>query len=236
MNKGNDRRSAKRISYICEVDCEGEGISRLSTRINDISLTGAFIDSLTCFAPGTVVRLKFDVKGVSIETDAEVRYSMPQIGMGVHFLRLTSDHHAALESLIEGKPLVLPEPPQQAVHKTEATGADAQSIFMGNLAMVNLLDAIQMIENSRMTGALMLTLPGLKGEIQFNSGLIAGARTGDEAGAGALTKFIDVHDGTFEFIKSDEPYNPTIQTRSNLGLLTDMMRVKDQETVAPSHD
>jgi hypothetical protein len=131
---------------------------------------------------------------------------------------------------------VLPEPPQQAVHKTEATGADAQSIFMGNLAMVNLLDAIQMIENSRMTGALMLTLPGLKGEIQFNSGLIAGARTGDEAGAGALTKFIDVHDGTFEFIKSDEPYNPTIQTRSNLGLLTDMMRVKDQETVAPSHD
>jgi hypothetical protein len=236
MNKGNDRRLAKRISYICEVDCEGEGISRLSTRINDISLTGAFIDSLTCFAPGTVVRLKFDVKGVSIETEAEVRYSMPQIGMGVHFLRLTSEQRAALESLIEGKPLVLPEPPEQAVHKTEATGAGAQSIFMGNLAMVNLLDAIQMIENSRMTGALRLNLPGLNGEIQFNSGLIAGALADGADGASALTKFINVHDGTFEFIKSDEPYNPTIQTRSNMGLLTDMMRVKAEESAAPSRD
>ncbi len=231
MIKSNERRSAKRISHICEVECEGDGISRLSTRINDISLTGAFIDSMTCYAPGTRVRLRFKIKGVMIETDAEVRYSMPQIGMGVHFLWLKADQQAALESLIEGKPLVLPEPPpeQAAVRKTRAEGAESQSLFMGNLAAVSLFDAIQMIENSRMTGALTLTLPDLTGDIQFNSGLIAGAVARDLAGTDALSKFLDANEGTFEFRRSEESYNPTIKTLSNTGLLMDILRIKDEQ-------
>src|SRR5436190_23802844 len=108
MLYGKDRREAKRISYICEVECDASGVSRLATRINDLSMTGAFIDSMTCFAVGTILNLTFHVKNVKIETTAEVRYSMAQQGMGVQFLDLKPDHVAALESLIEVKPLVLP--------------------------------------------------------------------------------------------------------------------------------
>src|SRR5437764_2694498 len=84
MLYGQERRVAKRISYICEVECDASGVSRIATRINDLSMTGAFIDSMTCFATGTILNLRFHVKNIRIETTAEVRYSMPQMGMGVH--------------------------------------------------------------------------------------------------------------------------------------------------------
>src|SRR5215510_7989653 len=109
MRYGNERREAKRISYLCEVECEGDGIARTATRINDISMTGAFIDSMAAYSPGTRITLRFRVKDIPIETTAEVRYSIPQMGMGVRFLDLKPLHLAALESLIEGKPLVLPK-------------------------------------------------------------------------------------------------------------------------------
>ena len=86
MSYGKERRVAKRISYICEVQCEGSGISRLATRINDLSLTGAFIDSITCYPQGTILTLRFHIKDILIETTAEVRYSMQRMGMGLHFL------------------------------------------------------------------------------------------------------------------------------------------------------
>ena len=43
-----DRRSAKRISYLCEVEWEGNGMSRVNTRVNDLSITGAFIALVDC--------------------------------------------------------------------------------------------------------------------------------------------------------------------------------------------
>ena len=116
MRNHKDRREAKRISYLCEVQCEGAGLSRLATRINDLSLTGAFVDSLTCYPPGTILRLRFHIKDALIETTAEVKYSMPQMGMGVHFLDLKPDHLAALESLIDGKPLMRPAPGLSLIH------------------------------------------------------------------------------------------------------------------------
>src|SRR5438132_13079177 len=97
MNSGKERREAKRISYICEVECEGAGISRLATRITDLSTTGAFIDSMTNYAPGTQLTLKFRIKEVLIETQCEVRYSLPQMVMGVRFVQMPPQTLAVLE-------------------------------------------------------------------------------------------------------------------------------------------
>src|ERR687884_1992117 len=108
MNLGKERREAKRISYICEVECEGAGISRLATRITDLSTTGAFIDSMVNYAPGTQLTLKFRVKDVIVETQCEVRYSLKPMGMGVRFVNMPAEAQAMLEHLIDGKPLVAP--------------------------------------------------------------------------------------------------------------------------------
>ena len=228
MLYGKERREAKRISYICEVECDASGVSRLATRLNDLSMTGAFIDSMTCFAVGTILNLTFHIKNVRIETTAEVRNSMPQMGMGVRFLDLKPEHVAALESLIEGKPLVLP--PAAAESTTPSPGASkGADMLTGNFAVVSMFDVIQIIENNRLGGALSVDSLAANGEIQFDEGQIVGAQSGLDTGVEALKHFLDVTEGSFEFKRTSASYPRTIKAGSNMSLMLDLLRVKDEE-------
>jgi hypothetical protein len=231
MRYGKDRRESKRISYLCEVECEGAGLNRLATRINDLSTTGAFIDSLTCYAPGTHLRLRFHIDDALIETTAEVRYTMPQMGMGVRFIDLEPDHLAALESLIEGKPLIRPPttPEQCDGSESKQNGWDTPEMLLGNFAVVSMFDIIQIIENNRLGGVLRVTSRSVNGDIQFNDGQIAGAHSGSKAGVEALKGFLDVTEGSFEFRKSAARYPSTIDAPSNMSLMLDLLRVIDEE-------
>ena len=234
MSNGKDRRDAKRISYICEVQCEGSGISRLATRINDLSLTGAFIDSIMCFTPGTILRLKFHIKDVLIETAAEVRYSMPRMGMGVLFLELRPDHVAALESLIDGKPLIVPPttPEANEVSEPRPTGSATPYVLLGNFAVVSMFDVIQIIENNRLCGALAVKSPAANGEMHFNDGRIVGAYSGPSIGAEALKSFLDVTEGSFEFKRTSTRYPTMFEAPSNMSLMLDLLRSRDEEGAA----
>jgi hypothetical protein len=100
MKSGPERRKARRVSYLCEVECDGSGM-RLATRINDLSVTGAFIDSMTSFPAGSTLTMKFRVRSTEVITTAEVRYSMPQIGMGVRFLNLKPEDMEAIRCVVE---------------------------------------------------------------------------------------------------------------------------------------
>ncbi|HVF90885.1 MAG TPA: DUF4388 domain-containing protein [Blastocatellia bacterium] len=236
-----ERRSAKRITHICEVECEGAGISRLSTRINDLSVTGVFIDSMTCFSVGSILKLRFRVRDAMVETEGEVRYSMPQVGMGVRFVNLKPEYRAILESLIEGKPMparpVAAPPPGEAQRNVleppniyiPSAHVPAQNVLLGNFALVSMFDVIQMVENSRLTGALAITSPTVTGEIHFNEGRIVGAKAGPSSGGEAITKMLGASEGAFEFNKSDYEYQLTMRTTSNMALLLDLLRVKDEE-------
>lgn len=230
MRYGKERREAKRISYICEVECEGEDI-RLASRINDLSTTGAFIDSMSSYAPGTILKLRFRVKEMPIEVECEVRYGMPQMGMGVRFLNLKPEHLALLEHLVEGKPLVVPPPAAAAPDASQARPAPSQdkSMLLGNFAIVSLFDVIQIIENNRQTGALIVTSLAANGEIHFNEGRVVGAKSGASDGQEALVKFLDVTEGIFEFHRSETEYERTIEASSNMSLMLDLLRVKDEE-------
>jgi uncharacterized protein DUF4388/PilZ domain-containing protein len=230
MNR--EKRASKRINYICEVECKGEGVNRLSTRINDLSTTGAFIDSMTSFAIGATLNLRFRVKDFLIETTAEVRYAMPQIGMGVRFIDLKPEHLAVLESLIEGKPMPVARPvppPREAQNIVPQTAPASPSVLSGNFAVVSLFDIIQMIENSHLTGTLLVRLPDSSGEIHFNEGTIANAIAGPLVGAEALNRFLGVSEGIFVFKKSSQEYPRAITTTSNTALLLDLLRAKDEE-------
>ncbi|PYT05726.1 MAG: hypothetical protein DMF60_11035 [Acidobacteria bacterium] len=233
MSYGKERRVAKRISYICEVQCEGSGISRLATRINDLSLTGAFIDSITCYPQGTILTLRFHIKDILIETTAEVRYSMQRMGMGLHFLDLQPDHVAALESLIEGKPMPLAptsETPNDGDPKPE--GPNIPDVLLGNFAVVSMFDVIQIIENNRLMGTLAVESRGAKGEIYFNDGQIVGANSRSSTGTEALKSFLGVTEGSFEFKRTAKQYPDNIGATSNMQLMMDLLRAKDEETAA----
>jgi len=230
MNSAKDRRDAKRITYICEVECDGSGVSRLATRINDLSMTGAFIDTMTNFSPGTVLELRFHVKDVRIETTAEVRYCMPGMGMGVRFLDLKPEHAAALESLIEGRPFVPPVASGAPSSNAKAEPSQPKvDLLLGNFAVVSLFDVIQIIENNRLQGALTVASHAANGEIHFNDGQIVGARSGFKKGSDALKDFLDVTEGSFEFKRSAGAYPVIIEASSNMSLMLDLLRVRDEE-------
>ena len=232
MRYGKDRREAKRISHICEVECEGIGINRLATRITDLSTTGAFIDSMTCFTQGTILKIRFRIKDIFIDTDCEVRYSMPQMGMGVRFLNLKRELATILEHFIEGRPFVAPPAVEELpveVPQPEPVAAKNDSGLLGNFSIVSLFDIIQIIENNKLTGALAVRAPFAGGEIHFNDGLIVGAKSGSDEGPSALVSFLDVTEGTFVFNGSDTEYRCTIRASSNMSLMLDLLRIKDEE-------
>lgn len=97
----SDKRRAKRVSYPCEAECYGAASNPLSPRISDLSVTGAFIDSMTELPAGTRLNLKFALPSGKIAVTAEVAHSMPHFGMGVRFVDLTDEQRKAIEQVVE---------------------------------------------------------------------------------------------------------------------------------------
>src|SRR5215510_13960637 len=100
--KNREKRGAPRVSYVSDVVCEGSG-TRLIARTSDISVSGVFIHSKSCFDAGLLLRLEFDVARTRIETVGEVCYSIPQVGMGVRFIDLKVEFHDAISGLIDAE-------------------------------------------------------------------------------------------------------------------------------------
>jgi len=155
-----------------------------------------------------------------------------------HCLALASLHisagdvDSANERLIEAKrldPRVSVTGQLRDVRQSEPAPQRPQKILTGNLADVNLFDIIQIIENSRLTGMLQVTSSAVCGEIHFDEGLVVGAKSGMDFGRKALSLFAGAGDGMFEFEKTSEAYDRTIQTTSNTALILDMLRIKDEE-------
>jgi tetratricopeptide (TPR) repeat protein len=142
------------------------------------------------------------------------------------------DMEHANERLLEAKrldPRVSVTGPLRDARTPKPATQTAQKILSGNLSDVNLFDIIQIIENSKLSGVLLITAATIGGEIHLTEGLIVGAQADGELGTPALQKLLDTVDGTFEFEKSSREFERTIQASSNTALILDMLRAKDEE-------
>ncbi|MBI3649680.1 MAG: DUF4388 domain-containing protein [Acidobacteria bacterium] len=235
--KGREQRGAKRVNYICEIQCIGHGIQQLNTRINDISVTGLFIDSISCLPVGSTLTMKFALLGAPLCLSGVVRHSIPQSGMGIEFTDLQAAQREIIECLVEGRPLnpvslqsTDSEAPQAPIERLAilAVDDDEAPLLMGNFAVINLFDVIQMIENNRVTGTLLIRSPHVTGEIYFNEGLIANAKSGGNYGTAALYKFLDLKRGHFELKKNYRDHTPALHPVSNTGLLLDLLTSREE--------
>lgn len=104
-----------------------------------------------------------------------------------------------------------------------------KSTFAGDLAVVSIFDAIQVIENSRLTGTLAIVSDARLGRVHFNEGRIVGAETGGTTGEDAFRKVVEVTTGTFDFEKSVKEFPVTINAASNTNLILDSLRQLDEE-------
>jgi hypothetical protein len=107
--------------------------------------------------------------------------------------------------------------------------APRANTFAGDLSVVSIFDAVQVVENARLTGALNIESGGDVCKVLFNDGRIVGAEAGAETATHALRRVLEKTDGGFEFERSAREFPITIQAHSNTNLLLDTLRELDEE-------
>jgi len=104
----------------------------------------------------------------------------------------------------------------------------------GDLTAINVFDAIQVIENARLTGTLLLTNDMQSGRVLFNDGKIVDAEAAGASGEPGFRQIVEITSGGFEFQKSAEGFPVTIKALSNTNLILDTLRQLDEEKLSPS--
>ncbi|HEX8291829.1 MAG TPA: DUF4388 domain-containing protein, partial [Pyrinomonadaceae bacterium] len=90
--------------------------------------------------------------------------------------------------------------------------------FAGDLSTVSIFDAVQVLENSRLTGALAIEAPARRGRVLFNEGRIVDAECGEAKGTPAFRMLVEVTAGSFDFDKAPNEFPVRIQALSNTNL------------------
>lgn len=102
-------------------------------------------------------------------------------------------------------------------------------VLAGNLAMVSIFDAIQVIENSRLTGLMVIKSDAHLANVSFNQGKIVDAEADGFRGEFAFRIIIELNSGSFEFSNSNEEFPVVIQVSSNTNFLLDILTQLDTE-------
>jgi hypothetical protein len=74
--------------------------TRLSARISELSVGGCYVDALTPFPEGTLVKLRIIRDQGAFESNGKVVYNHANFGMGIAFTNVTSDERSILEAWI----------------------------------------------------------------------------------------------------------------------------------------
>lgn len=115
---------------------------------------------------------------------------------------------------------------------TQQTSASPRTVVLaGDLASITIFDAIQAIENARLTGALNIATSTLTGRVLFNDGQIVGAEAGNLTAQEGFRQLVEINSGTFDFEKSPESFMMTINAASNTNLILDSLRQMDEESM-----
>lgn len=103
-----------------------------------------------------------------------------------------------------------------------------QVALSGDLSIISVFDAIQVIENAKLNGSLVLTDETQSGRVIFNGGRIVDAEMGAVSGQQAFRLVVEIASGDFEFHKSEQESPVRIQAASNTNLILDSLRQLDE--------
>lgn len=101
--------------------------------------------------------------------------------------------------------------------------------FGGDLSTVSIFDAVQVLENSRLTGALAIEGLSRRGRVLFNDGRIVDAECEEALGTLAFRLLVEVTSGGFDFTRTQNEFPVRIQAPSNTNLILDTLRQMDEE-------
>lgn len=99
----------------------------------------------------------------------------------------------------------------------------------GDLSLVGIFDVIQVVENSKMTGLLVIKSDTHLANVSFNRGKIVDAEADGFRGEFAFRVVVEIGGGSFEFSMSAEEFPVVIQVSSNTNFLLDVLTQLDTE-------
>jgi hypothetical protein len=118
-----ERRRAVRYPFTAAADIvDLRSQTRVTGRSSDLGLGGCYIDMLSPFAVGSVVRVRLERQEHVFEAVAKVTYSQVSFGMGLAFTEVKPEHQAVLRAWVaelDGE--ALPEPDVAAAGPEYAT-------------------------------------------------------------------------------------------------------------------
>ena len=120
-------------------------------------------------------------------------------------------------------------PDLQPAPTSAAQRSDKRYVTLaGDIAIINVFDAIQVIENAKLSGALVLSNERQMGRVLFNGGKIVDAEAGGVTGIEGFRRIVEITNGNFEFQKSEQEFPTRIQAASNTNLILDTLRQLDE--------
>ena len=122
-----------------------------------------------------------------------------------------------------------PDLKPSATPAPEANFEKRHFTLAGDLGAVSIFDAIQVIENAKLSGVLMLKGTTQEGRLLFNDGRIVDAEAPGQNADAAFRKLVEINSGTFEFQRSSQPFPIKIQALSNTNLILDTLRQLDEQ-------
>lgn len=99
----------------------------------------------------------------------------------------------------------------------------------GNIGYVSIFDAVQVVENAKMTGLLVLKSDMHLANVSFNEGKIVDAECNGRNGTIAFRDIIELNSGTFEFTTAENEFAVVINVTSNTNFLLDVLTELDHE-------
>lgn len=111
----------------------------------------------------------------------------------------------------------------------EATTNRPYAVLAGDLSVISVFDAIQVIENAKLTGTLILTREAKTGSVMFNEGRIVDALAAGQSAESGFRQIVEITGGGFEFKKSPQEFPIKISSPSNTNLILDTLRQLDEE-------
>lgn len=99
----------------------------------------------------------------------------------------------------------------------------------GDLRSISVFDAIQVIENAKLTGSLILTDEKKTGRVLFNHGRIVDAESADVKGESGFRQIVEITNGAFEFQPSKKEFPVRINASGNTNLILDTLRQLDEK-------
>jgi hypothetical protein len=116
----HERRRHARYPFTATVEAvETKSQTRINGRTSDLSRGGCYVDTISSFPVGSIVKMRLTKEARSLEAQAEVVYSLVGMGMGVKFTGGDPEQLWNLEKWVgelSGELLAESEPPRVSDH------------------------------------------------------------------------------------------------------------------------